>query len=248
MTAVSGRRVDHLGTIFTDADGRVVFVNREYSEHFSTYGLNQIVGKPLHTVLLYKESAIHQFLQEIAEIGCVQNVPIEINTTSNQAILVYCTATATYNAKNQFIGADFFLYAEPSEGALPSGIAELLSAEIKQIQSNPLEHYLMAQINVLEVLLGRLAGPRVRKSLDDLIIKLCKGWPIQEQNGQFIVTGTISSDVCQSLLDKVVNYVISIVGRRVALHELKSIDEHFDTFVLKLAEQNGLRRFLHDFE
>jgi len=173
---------------------------------------------------------------------------------------VLCTGVATYDDRNSFIGADLTLRSSSSAAIIhqPLTHADSLSTHIQQVQAQAeslesealLQVYVTAQLGALDILLARMGGPRVRKTLTTVAHKKAEqlGLPLCMADGIVKLTCRTreqdSSD-CMALLQEVTNYAASVIGRRMVVDELRAVDGQMDVRTQDVADHAGLRKVLN---
>jgi hypothetical protein len=247
-----------MGLLFTDSRGRIVFADSNFLEMTRREKHSSLVGEPLHRVLLVEQPEAGTLIQEIARSGYVHEHRMDIQDTDGGIIQVACTGVATYDDQGSFIGTDLTLRhitGQPGEEAHFVDHGDILSARIKQIQEEADTHweqdegalaqgYFTSQVTALQILLGRMGGPRVRDMVEALINQTASKnrWPLQMKNGHLITgDGEIPLEAYQSLQEQVIDYGVNVIGRRAIAHEMNAVENEMEAHLLEGAGQAGLR-------
>jgi hypothetical protein len=238
--------------LFTDADGQILFADNHFAKLVEYDDARSLIGQPLDQVMGIERYLVSHFLQNLKEIGYVHNWTLELRTRLGVPILTHCAAVATYDEREIFIGADLALALyddyRPIEITLTNH-KDALNTRIRQMQAEApdsrtlLELYTAVQISALQVLLARMAGPRISKAQDAKISKLIaqKQWPLAMIDGELTFQhDNINPDICYSLLLETVRYAAGIVGRRIVMREMRTVDEQMDEQSRRIAEEAGL--------
>lgn len=261
MSHLPHRSSQPLALLFTDAKGRIVFVDNKFMELMSYPESGQLVGEPLNAVMGIAQADVNQLMQEVARTGYIHEHRLVMRGPSGQTVEVLCSCVATYNDQGQFIGADMTLYqmreiTAPQEESPVHG--DVLQARIQQIQVETgtrraqeeqihLQLYFTAQINALQVLLARMGGPRIHAALEACVNNLAtrKQWPARLQGGHITVDEAgLPVEAYAELLKEIVHYGSDIVGRRPVIQEMREVDSQIGDLSKQAAEDAGLRQFV----
>lgn len=127
-----------LALLFTDARGRVVFVDTHFLELMNYTEATSLVGEPLHKVVSVDAPAIMSMMQDAARQGYVHERPLTLHNTSEGTLQVLCSSVATYNTDGEFIGVDMTFHhaadATDQEETSPEH-GDVLQARIQQIHA-----------------------------------------------------------------------------------------------------------------
>ncbi len=246
-----------LALLFTDAQGVVIFADGHFLRLFNYTEAGMVVGEPLHQVLHIESQTAAQLLRTIAQTGYIIDMPLSAQSKSGDAMQVLCAGVATYDDRNNFIGADLTL--RPSTSAAlashPLTHQDSLSTHIQQVQAQAealethdlLKIYLTTQLSALDILLARMGGPRVRKTLNGVALKKAEqlGLPLRMADGDIHIDCGAAETNCTALLQEVANYASSIIGRRMVIDEMRAVDGHMDAHIRDIADHTGLRKILN---
>lgn len=247
--------------VFTDARGRIVFADTNFLELLCQDDSVSLVGEPLHKVLRVAPQSVSELIAAIARTGYVREHVIEAQGGDGAQLSIACTGVATYDDRGSFIGADLTIcdvthFASADPHIVDHG--DVLSFRIKEIQGEVEKQwveeeetlalgYFTAQVSALQVLLGRMGGPRVWEMVETLVNHTANkhDWPVQLCGGHLIVSGEeLPVDAYAVLLDQVVDYGVSIVGQQTIMGEMQAVDGQMTDHLRKMAGQVGLRRWL----
>lgn len=108
--AIQSTRRDTRGTplalLFTDARGRVVFVDNKFLELMRYPEATSLVGEALHKVVGVDAPAIMTMMQDAARQGYVHERPLTLHLKQGETLPVLASSVATYNTDGEFIGVD----------------------------------------------------------------------------------------------------------------------------------------------
>jgi len=246
-----------LALLFTDGDGRIVFVDSNFLKMMDYSEAGLAVGEPLYKILGIERQICSKMMQTVAQNGFVHNWPLELQSSTGKPTAVTCTGIATYDERHTFIGMDMTIRVQTSTeppNALPPHHRAVLNTRIRQIQTEVRSHedralktYTVAQIGAVEILLARMAGPRINQTLEQSLNKLAaqraSGFHIQ--NGHVVFDeAVLDPNIYLTLLKEVHRYAVGIVGRRMVISEMQAVDEQVDEHSREIADQAGLREFI----
>jgi hypothetical protein len=243
--------------LFTDAWGRVVFVDRNFFHLLGERSVGSLVGEPLYRVLNVERQAISDLLNDVAQAGYVQGRTLRVQDASGRSLSLVCSGVATYDDKGTFIGMDVTLHPPEAQRLRETSIhGDIIFTRIRQIQAEVekrrhhqqqmmLQTYFTAHINALYILLGRMAGPRVCNSLQESLNRLASqnGWQVSLSDGIVTIEGEMEASTYRVLLAEAVSFSVSVVGRRLVAHEMSAVDAQMDARLLEVAEQAAMREF-----
>lgn len=250
-----------LALIFTDAKGRIVFVDQKFMDLMGYPRDQSLVGEPIHKILRVDQAAIAALLQEVAHTGYDHERSLILQSRSGEATEVLCSSVATYNEQGGFIGADITLYENEARSAQADVVPQhedVLQARIEQIQVETeareaeqeqanLQLYFTAQMNALQVLLARMGGPRIHAALEESVNQLAqkKGWAMRAQSGHIVLDEKgLPPEGYVTLLKEVVDYASNIIGRPPVMQEMRMVDAKVGDSVCQAAAAAGLRQLI----
>lgn len=244
-----------LGLIFTDARGRVVFVDNKVMSLLGQVDTGRLVGEPLHSIVRVAFDVINNLLTEIARTGYVHEQPLVITRSDGTRVETICTGIASYDDQHVFIGADLTL-RDPSAVA-PAQLAthgDVLGVRIQQIEAEAdaqiaqdellAQLYITALIGAVQVLLARMGGQRVSEAMESVLNgRAAKaGWPFKLTGGQFVInTVDLAPEAYRALLDEVIGYARNVTGSRLLFQEMRALDEQMTTAARDVASHFGMR-------
>lgn len=249
-----------LALVFTDSHGRVISIHGLLLDMMHYDNPGAIVGEPLHTVLGVGLDASKHLVENVARNGNVLDWALEIRPQAADPFPVLCTSVATFNDRGDFIGADITLheYDQPAaEEASPASHEDTLITHIQQAEAGVewdednalLQLYVAVQFSALQVLLARMAGLRVSKTLEATINKMAdkRAWPLAVRGDRLLVEkDNLQPDIYRALLDETVRFAANVIGRRTVIAEMRAVDDGMDSSVVDLARQAGLRHLFSE--
>ena len=234
--------------LFIDMQGQVIFVNQSLLRLIEKREseVRSVIGRPLNEVLGFEAAQTRALIQDVSRIGRVYDRPLRLpcsNGTHEQLLL---TAEATYDEKGVCVGADLSLRSVSEGGAqgafLSSGSASLDTGERIYLQL-----YFSSQFDALRVLLVRLGGARLGKTLDRIVNETSarSGWPVQINEGRLEIDALrVEPHVFQGLLAKTVAYVVTVIGPAMVRRQMQSVEDQLGERSVQLANQLGMREVL----
>jgi hypothetical protein len=204
-----------------------------------------IIGKSLDEVLGIPSQMAEQLIKNVGKQRQINSHPISIKDSYGEAIEVLCSAIATYDNQNQFVGADFTLKPTRTD-VLETAAAEAPSDsnQLDSTEESYLQIYFTAQYTALQKLLAQVGGRRLSEYLDMVINETAERnvWPLRVQNGQLTINLKSSdADSYRALLAKSVNYANTVIGQRIVNKELNAIDAKMNPKILEYVKAYRLR-------
>lgn len=228
--------------VFTDARGHVVFVDNNFLKLMSRTQAKGLVGAPLHSVIGVEVDVAAALLRETSQAGSLKDRAIELRTDSGTLVRVTCSAQATYDERNAFIGADMTLVElERSAPAFPAAPGR---QEETADEKTLLKAYFMANVDALRDLLAHIGGDRPRAQLDGIINETANRseWPVLIQAGKiYAEVHHDEGEVYRGLLARAVAYSTGVIGGEMVRRALAQLDGRTDAATLDLAGRHGLR-------
>jgi serine/threonine protein kinase len=234
--------VDHdAALLMTNMIGQVIFLDlpclwllrRRQSD------MRALIGKPLHEVVGIPKAQADQIIQQIGKSGQLEQTRLDIKDGQGLSIGVWCKATATRDDKGAFIGADITL--EPLQKTIqPIPESSAGASAMDTTEESFLQAYFIKQMGALRQSLVQLGGPKVGRNLDRIINETAARnvWPVSITNEQITVNlRDADIDVYRALLAKALAYVVSLVGKKMALKGLQAVDQQLDERLLNVAKQ-----------
>jgi hypothetical protein len=235
-----------------------VFVDNKFLSLVGQSEARKLVGQPLDTIIQVAHEMISSLMQDIARAGYVHERPLVVTRGNGEQIETLCTGVASYDDRKSFIGADLTL-RDPGQVS-PRQIAthhDVLGARILQIEAEADTQaaqdeilgqlYFTALITTVEVLLGRMGGPRIQETLENIVNQGADlgRWPIQIKGGHFVIsTSGVPPEAYHILLQGVVDYGRNIVGARLLSWEMRALDDQMKPETRDIAAAMGLRDWL----
>jgi hypothetical protein len=251
----SGFQASDLGLIFTDARGRVVFVDNRAMSLLGQVEAGRLVGEPLHSIMRVAFDVINALLADIARTGYVHERPLVITRSDGSRFETMFTGIASYDDQHTFIGADLTLRDPAALASTPlTTHGDVLGVRIQQIEAEAdaqiAEEVLLAQlyvtalISAVQVLLARMGGKRVSEALEGVLNgrAVQAGWPFKMAGGQFIIDATnLPSEAYRALIDELIGYARNVTGSRLLFQEMRALEEQMTTAARDMASQFGMR-------
>jgi len=227
--------------VFTDARGHVVFVDNNFLRLMSRTQARGLVGAPLHSVIGVEMDVAASLLKETSQNGALADRTIELRTEAGTLVRVTCSAQATYDERNSFIGADMTLVElERSAPAIAEPDQQKENADEKTL----LKGYFIATLEALRELLAHIGGDRPRAQLDGIINETANRseWPVLVQAGKiYAEVHHDEGEVYRGLLARAIAYSTGVIGGEMVRRALSQLDGRTDATTLDLAGRHGLR-------
>lgn len=237
--------------LMTNMLGRVIFVDnqclrilkRRQSE------ARTIIGRTLQEVLGCDDALVNRLMTEIAEVGQVGRMQVQITDTQGENREVLLSAMATRDEDNNFVGADITLELIPEAGETSLKPASSQQKPADSREENFLQTYFKTQIDSLYELMLQWAGKRVARNLEEIINETGQRnvWPVSMKNGHITVQLDRSdTDVYRALLARAITYTAGIIGAKQVARELQHVNKNTDPAVLHFVQGMGLDRLYEE--
>ncbi len=198
-----------------------------------------IIGKPLSEVLGIDRKQADNLIQQIGKSGKLDQVRLDIKDASGKVLGVWCSATATKDDKNAFVGADITL--QPIQDMNLAASDSSLNAGVMDTNEQTfLQTYFVKQMEALHNSVVQLGGPRLGRNLDKIINETAERnvWPVSMENGQIkasLQDGAI--DIYRALLAKGIAYAVNLVGKKMVMKGMQGIDKQLDASLLEYVKE-----------
>jgi len=232
--------------LFTDASGNVVFVDDGFLRLFGYLEFGEVLGEPLHGIMHMSHHDAQEMLHEASQNGTLAGRWLHLKDLRGQAFELFCSGVATYDERGGFLGVDLTLLDAVDDLAgdqAPRHHYDVLHQHVDRVyqstystvseHSDPdallLNLYLKAHIDALGVLLSRLAGYRVRGTMEGIFNSRAErqSWPVRLRGSELTFTGsTMPREAYHDLLNTLIQYASGVVGRRQACSELAAVHDH----------------------
>ncbi len=235
--------------VFTNFQRQVIFVNTHLLQllNRSETEARSLIGKPLEQVLGIDAEAAKQLIQDAAKIGRIYSRPLTLRNANGSPVEVYGTIEATYNEKGECIGADLSL--RQSAPMREENLTEApTSQDYDSSQRSFLPLYVTSQLDALRVLLIRVGGPRLGKTLERILNETSErnDWPVRVNEGRLEgASAAIEPTVYHALLVKAIHYAVSVIGSGIVEKQLKAGEDQMGPNAVKIASRIGLREIIH---
>ncbi len=232
------------GLMMTNMLGQVIFIDHDGLRMLKRHHheARSIIGKPLHDVLGILPGLTERLIKDVSKQGHVENMQFAITDAQGATLPVSCTAMATYDNRNSFVGMDVNLQTlgAPS-GGRPASF-DTVDKVLDTKDETYLQTYFTAQIESLHSLLNELGGRRLGENLDKIVNETSQRnvWPVNMQGGKITFNLRSSdADIYGALLAKATAYAAGVVGERFVTKQIQTVDDQMDPRVLDLVK--GLR-------
>jgi hypothetical protein len=251
-----------LAILFTNAGGRVIFANRNYLRLTKQPAARVVAGERLEALLPIESRSASTMMSAIDHTGFLGRLAISIRTTTGSLFPAALSGVAAHDENGEFIGVDFLLdepiVATPNRLNIPTPkhtdvlgtyVKEVFT-EASQLQTKTfMQAYVVAQVDILQVLLARMGGPEMRQALERILntFALKDSIPAHMQDGYLGFTQkSMHFGIYHALLNAAVGYATSAVGRHIVKQEMRTVDRYVDPGLLELLTQMDLRTTFED--
>jgi len=231
--------------VYADTTGHIVFASKPFLALLGYADLKEIIGKSIAEVLGISEEMTARLIQKSRQNEYPSQHTLELFLPSGASVTVECTSTARFNFKRTFIGFDLSLYILPGMeishrrcNQRPKQIASVMYNNQVLLEQGLLRFYINLQLRHLQTLLAEMGGQRISDTMHRIIQK-------NHPNGQNVFEEQETTpEVYASLLAQAARYTSRVVGWRMVLETMQSVDGQIDELTRKAAERAGLRNLL----
>jgi hypothetical protein len=245
-----------LAILFTNSGGKVVFTNRNFLLLTEETASQAVAGENLQAILPVESQSITKIIGVITGRGFVDKIPVSVLTGTGKTLPVLFSGVAAYGTKGDYIGADIFLHkgftpAAPDSPTVPAlrhtAVLKVYVSEVfagTRLQGTTfIQAYVVAQIEVLQVLLARMGGPEARRTLERTVNEVLDGHavPAHMQNGYLeFHHKSIDISIYRLVLRAAIRYARDAIGQRIVGQEMMKVDGQLDKGLLQLLTQMDL--------
>ena len=236
-----------VGLVFTDSLGHAIFVDGFFLKmtHRSASQARTLIGTPLHELLGVEQRTTQALLADIAKVGQVREVELDIQDSMGKAVKVFCSGAATYDERGKAIGADLSLRMAVEGGA---GALSTPSSVFDTGERAFLHEYVAAHVNALRVLLIRVGGQKPADKLQQILNDTAErnDWPILLDASQLQIGAGVRSDMFRALFSKAVATAATMVGKQMVLKQMDAVDQQLGAQAAELAQELNVREILKE--
>lgn len=235
----SAQPESHQALLMTNMLGQVIFVDQTclklLKRHYNE--ARAIIGKPLSDVLGVDRKLAEQIIQQIGKAGKLDSQRLDVRDSYRRNVSVKLSAVATRDDKGGFVGADFTL--NPIQEIVVSGADgfDTVDKRIDTTDESYLQLYFIKQMQALRTSAVQLGGKRLGDNLDRIINETAQRnvWPITMHNGEInIDLKSNDADVYRALLSKGIAYAVGLVGKKMVMKGMQSVDKQLDNHILSV--------------
>lgn len=228
--------------LMTNMVGQVIFVDqpclRVLKRHHNE--ARAIIGKPLHEVLGIDRSTADQIIQNVSKSGKIEQQRLDIRDSRSRSVSVLYSAIATKDDKGNFVGADISLQTIADVVVPPSDEFTTVDRRMNTTDESFLQTYFARQMQSLRKALVEWGGKRLGTNLDRIINETAERnvWPVTMYDGQInINVKSNDADVYRALLAKGIAYAVNLVGKKVVIKSMQSVDQQLDANILNVVQE-----------
>ncbi|MEW6567465.1 MAG: PAS domain-containing protein [Chloroflexota bacterium] len=258
MEHPSSTQPSPLAMLFTNAGGGVIFADRHFLSLAERSPEQISPGQALHILLETDPQSMSRWVQTVAREGFVPAFPLTLATPGGARLPLSMDGVAVYDELKRFIGADV-LFAQPATlrpfPPLPLRHPDALATYFQQVLNEAqatrtmtfLQVYVSVQIEILQVLLARMGGPKMRQALESILNQTADRHqiPARMQQGYLgFLSSRSNIGHYRALLRAAFAYAVDAIGRRAVSHELSLIDQQMTPGLLPLVAHLDIKDIL----
>jgi len=246
-----------IAILFTNSGGGVVFVDQNYLRLTRQPAARTVAGERLEALLPIEPHSVAKMIRAIDQGAYLEHVPISVNTTTGSIFPAMFSGIAAHDEKGNFIGADILLN-EPVEDTAHGLVmtvpkhADVLGAYVGEVfaeagQSQArtfMQAYVVAQVDMLQVLLSRMGGPDMRRTFERILNEAAQKnqiWAGMQDGHLDFTRKSMDFGAYRTLLVAAVGYAVSAIGQHMVAQEMRAVDHFVDPGMLELLTQMNLR-------
>jgi serine/threonine protein kinase len=233
--------VSNTALLMTNMIGQVIFLDQPCLRLLKRRqnDARSIIGKPLSDVLGISREQTETLMQQIAKTGQVSQQSMDIKDSSGIVMSIWCSASATRDDKGAFVGADITL--QPVLDSIrPASDSSQRRNVLDSTEETFLQTYFVKQMSALRNSLVQMGGPRIGRNLDRIVNETAERnvWAVNMSEGT-IQVGMNQADVdnYRALLAKGMAYGVNLVGKKMVMKGMQSVDKQFDERMLNVVKE-----------
>jgi len=255
----SGARTEKLAFIFTNASGNVIFADRGYLQLIGDLSDRSVSGEQLGNILNVDSESAEKLVANTWRSRRLDQLGIPIHTMDGTILNSMGTSIATRDESGSIIGIDLVLNLSPipteANAAPIQTHADVVKAFVentmveggRQYSRTFLQSYLVAQVEVIQILLSRISGVAARNAFEMVVnnVAKSKALPISMQCGHLeFYRKDINIQDYRGFINSIIGYAVDVLGRQVVKREVLMVDKFIGSGTLELISQMDLRIFL----
>lgn len=249
-----------LALIFTNSSGNVIFSDQKFIRVLGDMSERVLSGVPLRNILPMDPRTESQLIEAVKQKSIIEDMAVSYRTAAGITVQSGSTILSVIDENRNFLGMDLVLNYVSLPDNKSSNAPKILThsdvikayVEMEMNSRNPsqprtyTQSYLVAQFNVLQIMLARIAGPATRLTFEKIANSTASsiGLPIYMEKGCLNFTKKdINIQGYRSLLQTTVNYAVNAVGKNIVKREMLQVDKFVGHGTLELISQMDLRIF-----
>lgn len=246
--------------IFTNSQGIVFFSDLNFIRVLGIRPDQIISGTSLSHILLMDPRTEGQLIESVKQKSRVEELPILFRNASGNIIQSNGTAVAVLDENTNFMGMDLVLMNRPDssqtaekrtsilnhDDVLKTYVEKEMNTRAANLPRTFIQSYLVAQFNVVQIILTRIGGPGSRLVFEKIANQTASsmGLPINMENGHLYFSAKdINIQGYRNLLQTTMNYAVNVVGKNIVKREMLLVDKYIGHGTLELISQMDLRIF-----
>jgi hypothetical protein len=259
--SISGEITQKLAFIFTNASGNVIFADQGYLQLIGDSSNRSVSGEKLNNLLGVDSESAEKLVVMTRKLQRFDQLGIPIHAMDGTILNSIGTSITTKNESGNVIGIDLVLKIPPLQaGVEPDNIQTHVDV-VKAFVENTmivgsrnysrtfLQSYLVAQVDVIQILLSRINGVAARNAFEIVVNHVAKAnaLPISMKNGHLeFQRKDINIQDYRNFINHIIGYAVDVLGRQVVKKEVLMVDKFIGSGTLGLISQMDLRIFLTD--
>ena len=246
--------------IFTNSQGLAFFSDLNFIRVRGIQTEQIISGRSLSRILIIDVHTAGQLRELVKQKSRIGGIPIPFITASGSVIQADTTAVAALDENGNFMGMDLVLANRPGPSRTADKTpplfthADVIKAYVEMEMSSRdaalprtfIQSYLVAQFNVVQILLARIGGLGSRLTFERITNSTASSMrlPVRMENGHLNFSDKdVDIQGYRSLLQKTMDYAVDVVGRSFVRSEMLLVDSFVGHGTLELISQMDLRIF-----
>ena len=240
------------GMVYTDTGGKIVFANQQFLAMLSISPARSPVGRPLWETLQVDQASLDILLTPKGRHSRQPLIVVYQRTEGEQAILLL-VGTPSFDQRDKYIGMNVgvdMLNSIDGLDDVPSIHVTGQSLPMRRYGTGQLKRdpsmngqYLEAVLNTVQVMLARMAGPRVREALLNALDRAATraDWPLRVEDKQIVFERQdLPVDIGVGVINEALNFAVAVVGQRVIVYEIEELYAELDGELANYALESGL--------
>lgn len=251
------------GLIFTNSKGQVIFANQGFLDLMRYERRQPVMGKALHTVLGIEARDTEELLDDAREGKCrSRSIVLDLADRRGEMKTVQIETLPAYDSSDRFLGINIIVkpVQEEAEPEPTQSRTDATAAAIefeRCLTPQPLDErallrqkgaslrdFFTAQVDALQIFMARVAGLRVRESLEIVLNEAAQKQllPVAMVDGNIYIDPVAEDPaVYRLLMGEMAKYASCIIGWGPIVAEMRRTEAAFGEEIMAMATETGLR-------